>query len=111
MICDKIVVFFIVFVIQQPYVAKIPHLYSACQVFQGFFCLCHGKCFFRRRIFYFRGRVWKFRRGVWVEELGKDFRFQISVSFSGYGVVLRYFIIYIIFFLSEVGGVRFLTEI
>ena len=34
MICDKIVVFFIVFVIYEPFDTKVPYLYSACQVFQ-----------------------------------------------------------------------------
>ena len=72
MICDKIVVFFIVFVIYEPCDTKVPYLYSACQVFQGFFCLCHGEYFFRQREFYFCRRVWKFCLGVWVGEQGRN---------------------------------------
>ena len=60
MICDKIVVFFIVFVIQQPYVAKIPHLYSACQVFQGFFAYATANIFFASANFIFAGACGNF---------------------------------------------------
>ena len=68
MICDKIVVFFIVFVIQQPYVAKIPHLYSACQVFQGFFAYATAK-------FIFAGACGNFALANWLgSKAGMDMR-------------------------------------
>ena len=75
MICDKIVVFFIVFVIQQPYVAKIPHLYSACQVFQGFFAYATANIFFASANSIFAGACGNFALANWLgSKAGMDMR-------------------------------------
>ena len=92
MICDKIVVFFIVFVIQQPYVAKIPHLYSACQVFQGFFAYATANIFFASANFIFAGACGNFAVAYEWRNWARisDFRFQLVFGVWGSVKIFHY---------------------
>ena len=68
MICDKIVVFFIVFVIYEPFDTKVPYLYSACQVFQEFFAYATAN-------FIFAGACGNFALANWLgSKAGMDMR-------------------------------------